>query len=157
ETGFLKKGNKSAGVARQYSGTAGRIENCQVGVFLTYCSGRGTAFIDRALYLPKAWSDDPARGHEAGIPEETRFPTKPELARVMGRRAVGSGLPARWVVADEVYGSDSKFRRLLESVDLGYVVAVSSGQRIWSGLKQVRVDVLARALPAKAWKRLSCG
>jgi len=157
ETGFLKKGNKSAGVARQYSGTAGRIENCQIGVFLAYHSRRGTAFVDRALYLPKVWTDDPARCSEAGIPEPTRFATKPELARGMIHRAVESGMPVRWVVADEVYGSDSKFRRLLEAEGLGYVVAVTSGQRIWVDLKQVRVDALAASLPGKAWKRLSCG
>jgi SRSO17 transposase len=157
ETGFLKKGDKSAGVARQYSGTAGRIENCQIGVFLAYRSCRGTAFIDRALYLPKTWADDKTRRRAAGIPEQTSFATKPELARVMIRQALRAGVPTRWVTADEVYGSDSKFRRLLESEGLSYVVAVSSGQRAWVGLKQVRVDTLAVDLPSKAWRRLSCG
>jgi len=157
ETGFLKKGTKSAGVSRQYSGTAGRIENCQIGVFLAYRSGRGTAFLDRALYLPKAWTDDEDRCHEAGIPEKTTFATKPELACAMIRRALKARVPARWVTADEVYGSDYKVRRLLESEGLGYVLAVSSGQRIWAELRQERVDAVAKGLPEKHWKRLSCG
>jgi SRSO17 transposase len=157
ETGFLKKGEKSVGVSRQYSGTAGRIENCQIGVFLAYRSGRGAAFIDRALYLPKAWAVEETRRREAGIPENISFATKPELARVMIRQALRAGVPARWVTADEVYGNDSKFRRLLESEGLAYIVAVSSGQRAWVGLKQVRVDALAGDLPSKAWRRLSCG
>jgi SRSO17 transposase len=157
ETGFLKKGTKSAGVARQYSGTAGRIENCQIGVFLSYRSSRGAAFIDRALYLPKAWIEDPPRRREAGIPEKTAFATKPELARAMIREAVRAGVPARWATADEVYGGDSKFRRMLEAERLDYVVAVTSAQRIWADFRQVRVATLAAELAARAWKRLSCG
>ena len=131
ETGFLKKGTKSAGVARQYSGTAGRIENSQVGVFLAYRSGRGAAFLDRALYLPGAWAEDRPRRRAAGVPEEVAFATKPELARAMLRRALRAGVPARWVTADEVYGSDSKFRRLVEESGLSYVVAVTSAQRLF--------------------------
>jgi SRSO17 transposase len=157
ETGFLKKGAKSAGVARQYSGTAGRIENCQIGVFLAYRSRRGAAFIDRGLYVPKAWIEDSPRCREAGIPEKTAFATKPELARIMIRNAVRAGVPARWVTADEVYGSDSKFRQLLEAEKLDYVVAVTSAQRIWVDFSQVRVETLAANLPANAWKRISCG
>lgn len=157
ETGFLKKGDKSAGVARQYSGTAGRIENSQVGVFLAYRSARGAAFLDRALYLPKAWAADQPRCRGAGIPDDVAFATKPELARAMLRRALRAGVPARWVAADEVYGSDSKFRRLVEEAGLGYVVAVTSAQRLFLGGSYGRADAFADDLPKSAWRRLSCG
>ena len=157
ETGFLKKGAKSAGVARQYSGTAGRIENCQVGVFLAYRSSRGAAFLDRALYLSKAWAEDRPRRREAGIPEEVAFATKPELARAMLRRALGAGVPARWVTADEVYGSDYKFRRLIEDAGLSYVVAVTSAQRLFLGDYYGRADAFVDDLPERSWRRLSCG
>ena len=157
ETGFLKKGAKSAGVQRQYSGTAGRIENCQVGVFLAYRSGRGAAFLDRALYMPKSWAEDAARRREAGVPEDLAFATKPELARAMLRRALKAGAPAAWVTADEVYGSDYKFRRLVEESGMGYVVAVSSAQRLFLGGFYGRADALAAGLPADAWARISCG
>src|SRR5215204_2144399 len=106
ETGFLKKGSKSVGVARQYSGTAGRIENCQIGVFLAYASSRGHAFLDRALYLPQSWCDDRPRCQAAGIPDDVTFATKPELARRMLERALDAGVPAAWVTGDEVYGGD---------------------------------------------------
>jgi SRSO17 transposase len=157
ETGFLKKGTQSAGVARQYSGTAGRIENSQVGVFLAYRSGRGAAFLDRALYLPAAWADDRPRRAAAGVPEAVAFATKPEMARTMLRRALHAGVPARWVTADEVYGSDSKFRRLVEGAGLSYVVAVTSAQRLFLGGSYGRVDAFADDLPERAWRRLSCG
>jgi len=107
ETGFLKKGRKSVGVQRQYSGTAGRIENCQIGVFLAYASPRGHAFVDRELYLPQEWADDQARRRDAGVPAEVAFQTKPQLARTMLERALAHELPARWVTADEVYGKRS--------------------------------------------------
>ena len=157
ETGFLKKGKKSAGVARQYSGTAGRIENCQIGVFLAYRSSKGTAFIDRALYIPKAWNEDQERSREAGIPDDTAFATKPELARAMIRRALKENVPARWVTADEVYGSDHKFRGLLEESGLGFVVAVACSQRLFLGAHYGRADAFAERLPNDAWKQLSCG
>jgi SRSO17 transposase len=157
ETGFLKKGTKSAGVARQYSGTAGRVENAQIGVFLAYRSTRGAAFLDRSLYLPKAWAEDQPRRREAGIPEDEVFATKPEMARTMLRRALKAGVPARWVTADEVYGSDSKFRKLVEDAGLGYVVAVTSAQRLFLGGCYGRVDDLASDLDEGAWRRLSCG
>jgi len=157
ETGFLKKGTKSAGVARQYSGTAGRIENSQIGVFLAYRSARGAAFLDRMLYLPKAWAEDQLRRREAGIPETTVFATKPEMARVMLRRAIKAGVPARWVTADEVYGSDYKFRRLIEDAGLFYVVAVTSAQRLFLGGSYGRADDFANDLPEASWHRLSCG
>jgi SRSO17 transposase len=114
ETGFLKKGTKSVGVARQYSGTAGRTENCQVGVFLADAGRRGRAFLDRALYLPRAWADDPARRAEAGVPEAVRFATKGALAKAMLRRAFAGGVPAAWVVGDAVYGTDPGLRPWLE-------------------------------------------
>src|SRR4051794_36038628 len=111
ETGFLKKGAKSAGVARQYTGTAGRVENAQVGVFLGYASRHGTAFLDRALYLPEEWTDDPKRCRAAGVPEGTAFATKPALAKAMLARAFTAGVPAAWVTGDEGYGSDGGLRR----------------------------------------------
>jgi SRSO17 transposase len=157
ETGFLKKGNKSAGVSRQYSGTAGRIENCQVGVFLAYRSDLGHALIDRELYLPKSWMDDRDRCDEAGIPEETMFATKPTIARRMLKRAFDAGLAANWVTADEVYGSDSKFRQLLEKQGVGYVVAVSCQQRLFLHGCYDRVDHHVQELPRRKWKKLSCG
>src|ERR671914_355242 len=114
ETGFVKKGHHSAGVARQYSGTAGRIENCQIGVFLAYASGNGHALIDRELYLPKAWAEHPARRAAAGIPQQVAFATKPELARRMIARAIAAEIPFAWVLGDEVYGSHRRLRIDLE-------------------------------------------
>jgi SRSO17 transposase len=158
ETGFLKKGNHSAGVKRQYSGTAGRIENSQVGVFLCYGSDKGAALVDRELYIPQEWIADRERRSEAGIPETVEFATKPELARRMIGRALDSGAVAAWVAADEVYGHDSKLRRFLEGRQMAYVLAVASDQRLWqSDFMQHRVDAIARSLPAPRWKRLSAG
>jgi SRSO17 transposase len=158
ETGFLKKGRHSAGVKRQYSGTAGRIENSQVGVFLCYGSGKGAALVDRELYIPQEWAEDRERRSEAGIPETVEFATKPELARRMIGRALDSGAAAAWVAADEVYGHDSKLRRFLEGRQMAYVLAVASDQRLWqSDFMQHRVDAIARSLPAPRWKRLSAG
>jgi SRSO17 transposase len=155
ETGFLKKGTKSAGVARQYTGTAGRIENAQVGVFLAYASRHGTAFLDRALYLPKEWTDDPGRCRAAGIPEETAFATKPALAKAMLARAFAAGVPAAWVTGDEVYGGDGGLRRWLESERRAYVLAVRANQYVWSGLRQSTVAALAKALPKRAWHKIT--
>ena len=115
ETGFLKKGNKSVGVQRQYSGTAGRIENSQIGVFLAYACGKGRALLDRELYLPQVWTEDRERRREAGVPEEVAFRTKPQLAQLMLERAVESGVPFGWVAGDEVYGSDRNLRLWLEA------------------------------------------
>jgi SRSO17 transposase len=157
ETGFLKKGTKSAGVARQYSGTAGRIENCQVGVFLGYATAKGRALLDRALYLPKEWADDADRREEAGIPEAVEFATKILLGRRMVERAVAAGVPARWVTADAVYGSDYHFRTAAENLGLGYVVGVRADFALVSGFRQVRVKALLAEVPADAWHRLSCG
>lgn len=157
ETGFLKKGDKSAGVQRQYSGTAGRIENCQMGVFLGLVGSRGRALIDRELYLPKVWCDDADRLREAGVPKEVVFATKPQLAQQMLGRALESGLRPRWVLGDEVYGSDSKTRRFLEDRGQPYVLAVSSQQRLWVEFKQVRVDAIADTLDDDHWFRMSVG
>lgn len=155
ETGFLKKGTKSAGVARQYTGTAGRIENAQVGVFLAYAGRHGTAFIDRALYLPEEWTDDPDRCRAAGVPEGTAFATKPGLARAMLERAFAAGVPAAWVTGDEVYGSDGGLRRWLESERRPYVLAVRANQHVWVGFRQSTVVALAKALPKRAWHTIT--
>ncbi len=159
ETGFLKKGTKSAGVARQYSGTAGRIENCQIGVFLVYAAPLGSAFLDRALYLPKAWAVDVERRQEAGIPETVGFATKGELAKQMLAHAFAAAIPARWVVADEVYGNDGALRRWLHEQARGYVLGVARSHMIWSGetWTQERVEETIDALPDGDWQRLSVG
>lgn len=155
ETGFLKKGNKSVGVQRQYSGTAGRIENCQVGVFLALCGSRGRALIDRELYMPRSWCEDTERMEQAGVPPEVGFATKPQMAQRMVARALESGLRPRWVLGDEVYGSDSKTRRFLESHGQPYVLAVSSQQRLWVEFLQQRVDRIAQQLDEQDWFRFS--
>jgi SRSO17 transposase len=157
ETGFLKKGSKSVGVARQYSGTAGRIENCQVGVFLGYASPRGRALLDRALYLPKEWAEDVGRREEAGVPKAVGFATKILLARRMVERAVAAGVPARWVAADAVYGSDYHFRATAEGLGLGYVAGVRADFAVSAGFRQVRAKALLAEVPAGGWHRLSCG
>jgi SRSO17 transposase len=161
ETGFLKKGNKSAGVQRQYSGTAGRIENCQVGVFLTYASARGRALIDRELYLPTQWAADAVRRTEAHVPEQVSFQTKPQLAQQVLARAVAAQVPAGWVTADEVYGGDARLRAFMEDHDLAYVLAVKATQPLWAHGEQGPAEVAARelvaGLPARAWRRLSAG
>src|SRR5262245_53577915 len=133
ETGFVKKGIKSVGVARQYSGTAGRIENSQIGVFLGYATRHGRALLDRALYLPREWSADASRRTEAGVPTEVAFATKLVLARRMIERSVTAGVPAKWVTADAVYGSDYGFRSAVEGQGLGYVVGVRTDHAVWAG------------------------
>jgi SRSO17 transposase len=158
ETGFLKKGTKSAGVKRQYSGTAGRIENCQIGVFLAYASRHGHAFIDRELYLPESWTTDRPRCRAAGIPDSVGFHTKPQLGRRMLARALEAGVPAAWVTADEVYGQDGRLRLWLEEQGLAHVLAVNCNQSLVSGLFCFeRADQLAARLPAGAWRHLSAG
>ena len=158
ETGFLKKGTHSAGVQRQYSGTAGRIENSQIGVFLGYAGERGYALLDRELYLPQSWAEDGARRRAAGIPEQIEFQTKPMLGRQMLERAFRSGVSCGWVAGDEVYGRDSKLRRWLEARRQQYVLAVGADQRLWrQDMRQHRVDEIANHLPERAWKRLSAG
>jgi len=125
ETGFLKQGRHSAGVARQYSGTVGKVDNCQIGVFLSYASPLGHALLDRELYLPQAWTDDRARCRQAAIPEDRRFATKPQLAQQMLARAFAAGVPAAWVTGDSVYGDNRQRRRWLEAQPQAYVLAVS--------------------------------
>ena len=161
ETGFLKKGNKSVGVQRQYSGTAGRIENCQTGVFLAYASASGRTLLDRELYLPQVWADDGERRREAGVPEEVAFRTKPQLAQGMLERAVESGVPFGWVTGDEVYGSDRNLRLWLEQHDIPHVLAIKSNEKLWAltdkGPRQVRADRLASQVEAVGWVRCSAG
>ena len=157
ETGFVKKGARSAGVQRQYSGTAGRVENCQLGVFCAYASSKGRALIDRELYLPKSWTGDRGRCREAGVPDDVQFAAKPELARLMLGRALDAGVPAAWVTADEAYGRDGKFRDWLEQRRIGYVVAVAANQAVRGDAGTSRADVLAAHAPDQAWKRRSCG
>jgi SRSO17 transposase len=157
ETGFLKKGTKSAGVQRQYSGTAGRIENCQIGVFLSYASPKGRTFLDRALYLPQEWAADAERRHAAGIPEGVEFATKPELARRMLERAFAAAVPASWVTGDEIYGDDPALRHWLEEEGRPYVLAVSCNHPLWHQGQQERADALVADLPATAWTILSAG
>ena len=153
ETGFVKKGEKSAGVQRQYSGTAGRVENCQVGVFLGYASGKGHALIDRALYLPEGWAGDAGRRAGAGVPAAVAFATKPKLGRAMLERALDAGVPCAWVAGDSVYGADGTLRRAIEARRRGYVLAVTSGQRLGAR----RVDAWAAGVPPEGWHRLSAG
>jgi SRSO17 transposase len=157
ETGFLKKGAKSVGVARQYSGTAGRIENCQVGVFLGYATQKGRALLDRELYLPKEWAGDADRRAQAGVPGAFEFATKLVLARRMIDRAMSAGVTAKWVTADAVYGSDYHFRAAAERHGLGYVAGVRADFAVWAGFRQARAGALLAEVPADAWHRLSCG
>jgi SRSO17 transposase len=160
ETGFLKKGTKSVGVKRQYSGTAGRIENCQVGVFLSYASTQGHAFLDRELYLPAEWAEDAARRAQAGVPTDLTFQTKPELAQRMLARALDGGVEAAWVVADAVYGDSRQLGLDLEAREQPYVLALSGKAYVWAGFQQQRVgDVLAalRHDGEDRWQRLSAG
>ena len=161
ETGFLKKGNKSVGVQRQNSGTAGRTPNCQTGVFLTYASAQGRTLLDRELYLPRVWADDLERRREAGVPEKVAFRTKPQLARRMLERALESGVPFGWVTGDEVYGNDRRLRLWLERRDVPHVLAKRSNEKLWAeterGWRQVRADRLAPGVEEPGWVRRSAG
>jgi SRSO17 transposase len=157
ETGDVKKGEHTVGVQRQYTGTAGRIENAQVAVYLTYATDRGHAFIDRTLYLPKSWTDDEHRCADAGVPAGTSFKTKPKLAGEMIGRALDAGTPARWVAADEVYGNDPALCELLRGRGVGHVLAVASNHRVDAGFGRREARSLAAALPAHAWQIRSAG
>jgi SRSO17 transposase len=157
ETGDVKKGAASAGVQRQYSGTAGRVENCQVAVFLSYASPAGHALIDRELYLPRSWTADPARCAAAGIPEGTAFATKPKLARRMIARALDAGTPAAWVTGDEVYGADPGLRADLERRRTGYVLAVAASHQVVTAAGPCQARKIAACLPRRAWQRYSAG
>jgi len=158
ETGDVKKGVHSVGVQRQYSGTAGRVENSQVAVFLTYAAPRGHALIDRALYLPKSWAEDSDRCRNAGIPSEKRdFATKPTLATMLIDRAVHAQVPAAWVAGDEVYGADPRLRAAVRAHGLGYVMAIAANRRVPTHAGPLRVDTLPALIPARAWQKHSAG
>ena len=157
ETGFVKKGTKSVGVQRQYSGTAGRIENCQLGVFLSYSSPKGHSLLDRELYLPKSWTQERARCRQADVPSEVEFATKPELAARMLWRSLDAGVPAAWVTGDTVYGSHRPLRAGLEARQQAYALAVTCQEHVEVAGQERRVDQLAHSLAPDQWQRLSAG
>jgi SRSO17 transposase len=158
DTGFVKKGVRSAGVQRQYSGTAGRVENCQIGTFLAYASDRGHALIDRELYLPESWTADRDRCRTAGIPDEVEFATKPRQGMAMLQRALDAGVPFGWVTADEAYGQVKYLRVWLEQHDTAHVLATKCNDTlITTDAHQRRADELIAELPARAWRRLCAG
>ncbi|MFD6422824.1 IS701 family transposase [Streptomyces sp. NPDC060198] len=157
ETDDLKKGTATVGVQRQYTGTAGRIENAQVAVYLVYSADRGHAAIDRALYVPRSWTEDPDRCRSAGIPDGLAFATKPQLAARMVERALDAGTPARWVAGDEVYGDNPHLRTALEHRRTGYVLAVSSTHPVITHAGKFQAKALAARIPKRAWQRLSAG
>ena len=157
ESGFLKKGDKSVGVKRQYCGTAGRIENCQVGVFLGYASSRGHTLLDATLYLPEEWANDQKRRKQAKVPETVEFATKPQLAQRMLLAALEAGVPAAFVTADSVYGNDAPLRASLQNRRQAYVLAIKCDLRLPWEDGQIRAKTLAKRLPTSAWQTLSCG
>ena len=157
ETGFLKQGKMSCGVKRQYSGTAGRIENCQIGVFLTYASGKGHAPIDRRLYIPEDWFSDPERCRKAGIPENVIFQTKPKMALEMIQEATAAGVPYRWVTGDCVYGDYRTIRMWLEDIRKCYVLCVSGKEYIQDGWRRISVSSILKGLDEDGWFEASCG
>jgi SRSO17 transposase len=157
DTGFLKKGSRSAGVQRQYSGTAGRTENCQVGVLLAYASRYGHALIDRELYLPQWWAGDPERRGVAGIPQDAEFATKPRQAQAMIARAVAAGVPFAWFTADEAYGQDKWLQAWLEERDIWHVMAIRRSDTLTTPEGERRADALIAALPPRSWQKISAG
>jgi SRSO17 transposase len=161
ETGFVKKGDQSVGVARQYSGTAGRVENCQVGVFLSYASRFGQTLIDRQLYLPESWASDVKRRAKTQVPETIAFATKIEIARRLLATALDAGVPCRWVLADALYGGDHRLRRMLEERRQPYVLAVRSNHHLRfiekGGLVETDPKTIAAELPNEAWTTLAAG
>lgn len=158
ETGIVKKGTHSVGVQRQYSGTAGRVENCQIAVLLGYATPRGRALLDRALYLPTSWTEDRARCAKVGVPETVTFQTKPALGLAMVERALDEGVPAAWVAGDTVYGNDPELRRRLEARRVGYVMATSHNEaRVPIGLSRKPLSDVIAALKEDDWQRLSAG
>jgi SRSO17 transposase len=161
ETGDVKKGVETVGVQRQYTGTAGRIENAQVAVYLTYAAPRGHALIDRALYVPKSWAGDQVRRMRAGVPADLEFATKPALATAMIERAIAAGTPAAWVAGDEVYGADPRLRAKVRELGLGYVPQVAANRRVRTHAGTMRVDAIADLLDEDAagpsWQTYSCG
>src|ERR671910_1773815 len=168
ETGFIKKGDKSVGVKRQYTGSVGKRENCQVGVFVAYASERGQAFIDRELYLPEEWAEDKKRRQRAGVPERVGMRTKPQLAKEMLRRALQAGVKAEWGGGDSVSGESRELGMFLEEREQPYVLALSGKAYVWAGFYQHRVSTLldvlrkgelqcGKAAEEEGWKRLSAG
>ncbi|PBC69650.1 IS4 family transposase [Streptomyces sp. TLI_235] len=158
DTGFLKKGVRSAGVQRQYSGTAGRTENCQIGTFLAYASPKGRALIDRELYLPASWTDDRGRCRAAGVPDEVPFATKIEHFQAMLQRALDAEVPFAWVTADEAYGQVKRLRYWMEQRSVAHVLATKVNDTVITVRGgDTRVDALVAGLPRQAWKRLSAG
>jgi len=158
ETGDVKKGVHSVGVQRQYTGTAGRIENSQVAVYLSYAAPRGHALIDRALYLPRSWARAPDRCEAAGIPGNKQgFATKPTLAKELIDRAVAAEVPAAWVAGDEVYGADPQLRAAIRGHRLGYVLAIAANRYVPTPAGKIRVDRLPAMLPKRAWQKHSAG
>jgi SRSO17 transposase len=161
ETGFVKKGDRSAGVQRQYTGTVGKRENCQVGVFLAYAAPGGVALLDRDLYLPKSWTDDRARCRAAGIGDEVEFATKPQLGQAMLERTLAAGVPFRWVTGDTVYGGDRRLRVWLEERAIRHVMAVKCTEPVWTrtdrGPGQVPAEDLIAQVPGEQWLRLNAG
>jgi SRSO17 transposase len=157
DTGFEKGGSGSAGVQRQYTGTAGKITNCQIGVFLAYASPKGRALVDRELYLPRSWTGDEGRLAAAGVPGDREFRTKPQLLQEMIGRAIAAGIPFGWVTADEAYGDNGPLRAFLEGEKASYVLAVSRDHVITVPAGRRRADELAGKLPKGAWQRLACG
>ena len=157
ETGDLKEGRHDGGVQRPYTGTAGRVENAQVAVYLVDATDAGHGLVDRELYLPRSWTSDPERLRAAGIPDRVGFATKPELATVMITRALDAGVPAGWVAGDEVYGANPGLRTELEARGVGYVLAVACDHRVEVGGAVQRADALLRQVPARAWQQVSCG
>ena len=157
ETEFLKQGKHSCGVKRQYSGTAGRIENCQIGVLLTYASSKGHSPIDRKLYIPKEWMEDPARCKKAGIPDAVVFKTKPQMLLDMLEDATYADVPYKWVTGDCVYGDCSDIRTWLEKQGKCYVFNVSGKVYVWQGIKQVSISNILKNLPEDGWFEASCG
>lgn len=156
ETGFLKQGDHSVGVQVQYSGTAGGTANSQVGVFVTYATSQGHTFLDRALYLPRSWTDDRERCQAAGVPDEVGFATKPALVLEMLQRVIARGVPCRWVTGDSVYGNGMIIRGWLESLPLGYVLGVSRNDTVIDRWPE-QVKTLLDQLPSDGWQRLSAG
>jgi SRSO17 transposase len=157
ETGDVKKGTATVGVQRQYTGTAGRIENAQVAVYLAYAAPAGHTLIDRRLYLPKDWCEDPQRRAAVGVPDEVEFATKPALATQMITAALDAGVPAGWVAGDEVYGADPELRQRLQQRGIGYVLGIGANRTVSAGAGAERVDVLTCSLPRHAWQHRSAG
>ena len=157
DTGFVKKGDKSCGVGRQYTGTVGAVANAQVGVFLAYASKHGAAFVDRALYLPRAWTDDPVRSRAAGIPKTVGFATKLTLAQRMLARTFAAEVPAAWVTADSAYGRSHAFRRWLEEQGRAYALMVPNTHAVRYQDRRQTVAKLVERLPDDVWKTVTVG